>query len=72
MRNKHDMNEKDQTSNMPRPDSASPELTEQEEQPRKGGHAGEDEMDRRNQSIKDRSIGAPVTGFPGTPKPARR
>jgi len=74
MRNKHDtpdMDEKDKSSNTPRPDSASPDLNEQEVQPRTG-HAGEDEMDRRNQSIQDRSLGKPVTGFPGTPKPARR
>jgi len=55
----------------PGPHTANPDLAE-EDRPRKGGHGGEDEMERRNQSIQDRSLGDPVTGFPGTPKPARR
>ncbi|MBZ5715666.1 hypothetical protein [Nannocystis pusilla] len=32
----------------------------------------EDAVERRSQAIKDKSLGAPVTGMPGSTEPARR
>ncbi len=72
MSNKSDQSPKrDEQPKAPQPQTAEPDLPEDDRE-RQADHGGEGEMARRNQSLKDTSLGAPVTGMPGTPKPARR
>lgn len=72
MSNEPDHSQKhDEPPTAPKPRSAGPEFADDERE-QQADHGGEDDMARRNQSIQDRSLGAPVTGMPGTPKPARR
>ena len=68
MSNKYDRSpKKDDPARAPQ--SAGPDLAEDDRE-RQADHGGEADITRRNQSIQDRSRGAPVTGMPGSPKSA--
>jgi hypothetical protein len=62
---KHDRKTKDVP---PRTGGAGAEADDEEVARR----AGQEELERRQQAMQDKSLGAPVTGMPGGPKPARR